>query len=231
MKLGKVGVVVAARTSSSRLPGKALLPLQELPMIVFLMRRLRGLRSGVVVLATTDLSADDELVAIVSREGVPVFRGANADVVARYVGAAQHFGFGTVARITGDCPFVNAELIDHCVEHAMALHDFELATTKTRFPVGLDAELYRAADMAALHGQGMLTAADREHLTLYYYDHHGRGCQLRYIDPKPEWVLTGRQFTVDTRGDYEAAMSLAGAFADWRFSLAELARVAHGVTA
>jgi spore coat polysaccharide biosynthesis protein SpsF (cytidylyltransferase family) len=45
MKLGKIRVVVAARMSSMRLPGKALLPLQGMPMVLFLLRRLRPLKS------------------------------------------------------------------------------------------------------------------------------------------------------------------------------------------
>jgi spore coat polysaccharide biosynthesis protein SpsF (cytidylyltransferase family) len=40
MKLGKIGVVVAARMSSMRLPSKALLPLQGVSMVLFPLRRL-----------------------------------------------------------------------------------------------------------------------------------------------------------------------------------------------
>jgi spore coat polysaccharide biosynthesis protein SpsF (cytidylyltransferase family) len=52
--LGKVGVVVAARMASTRLPGKALLPLHGLPMAVFLLRRLRRTKMAEVIVATTD---------------------------------------------------------------------------------------------------------------------------------------------------------------------------------
>ena len=44
------------------------------------------------------------------RENVGVFRGSETDLVARYVGAAKQFGLDTVARVTADCPFVDAEL-------------------------------------------------------------------------------------------------------------------------
>jgi spore coat polysaccharide biosynthesis protein SpsF len=64
MKLGKIGVVVAARMSSMRLPGRALLPLHGVPMVLFLLRRLRPLKSAEVVLATTELAADDELAVL-----------------------------------------------------------------------------------------------------------------------------------------------------------------------
>jgi spore coat polysaccharide biosynthesis protein SpsF len=211
MKLGKVGVVVAARTSSTRLPGKALLPLQGLPMLTFLLRRLRSLQSGVVILATTDLPVDDELATLAAGENVGVFRGSASDLVARYVGAAMQFGLDTVARVTADCPFVDAELADWCVARASELDHFDLATTKGQFPIGLDVEIYRAETMAMLNAEAPLSAAHREHLTLYFYDHRDRFA-VRPIDPPHDWCQSSRSLTVDTPGDYGYARSLADQF-------------------
>src|SRR5690348_5122118 len=106
-KLGRTGIIVAARTGSSRLPGKALLPLNGMPMILFLLERLSPLKEARVAFATTRLESDDRLAAIVEEAGVPVFRGNAEDLVDRYVAAADHFGFDTVGRVTGDCPFVD----------------------------------------------------------------------------------------------------------------------------
>jgi spore coat polysaccharide biosynthesis protein SpsF len=211
MKLGKIGVVVAARTSSMRLPGKALLPLQGMPMLTFLLRRLQGLQSGAVILATTDLAVDDELTALAAREKVGVFRGSESDLVVRYVGAAKQFGLDTVARVTADCPFVDAELVDWCLARAVEFDDFDLATTKGRFPVGLDVEIYHAETMATLHAKAPLSHVHREHLTLYFYDHRD-SFSVRSIVPPPEWCSAPRSLTVDTASDYSYARSLAGQF-------------------
>jgi spore coat polysaccharide biosynthesis protein SpsF len=225
VNLGNVGVVVAARTLSSRLPGKALLPLQGMPMILFLLRRLQPLRRVTTVLATTTLASDDELASVVEAAGVPVFRGADADVVARYVAAAACFGFDTVARVTGDCPFVDAELVDHCLAQCAAVAAFDLATTKGRFPVGLDVELYSAARMDALHAGGGLSAAEREHLTLYFYNHRD-ACTVHPLEPRPAWRCAGRHFTFDTRQDYEAARAIAERFTGPEFAVETLVAAA-----
>jgi len=224
MSLGKVGVIVAARMGSSRLPGKALLPLQGIPMAEFLLRRLHPLRGGTVVLATTELPADDHVAALAARNGVPVFRGAESDLVARYVGAAKEFGFDTVARVTADCPFVDADLVDGCIGHAAALDRFDLATTKGRFPIGLDVEIYRAEQMALLHESCELTSAHREHLTLYFYDHPEK-FDIRRIDPPLGWLATTCRFTVDTAADYEHAQALAARFDQPEFSAQALLTV------
>jgi spore coat polysaccharide biosynthesis protein SpsF len=225
MTLGRTGIIVAGRTGSQRLPGKALLPLNGVPMISFLLRRLQPARLATLLFATTTLPADDELVRVVGAESVPVFRGANDDVVARYVAAAEHFGLETVVRVTADCPFVNAELVDYCIEYLGRWRSFDLVTTKTRFPVGLDAEIYRAESMSQLHRADVLSSAEREHLTLRYYNHSDT-YQVRYVDPIEPWVLPGAHFTVDTPADYERASGTAAALPAGDLSLAAVVRAA-----
>lgn len=220
--LGRVGIVLAARTASSRLPGKALLPLNGLPMIVFLLRRLRASRrADTVIVATTTRTDDDALAATAAAEGAPVFRGADADVVARYVAAAEAHRLDTVVRVTGDCPFVDGVLVDHCLAAAEGFDRFDVATTKGAFPVGLDVEIYPAPLMADAHGRLPLTPAHREHLTLYFYE-QAHAFALRTIAPREEWRADGRTFTVDTMPDYEAARKLAERFSGSDFPISAL---------
>ena len=77
-----------------------------------------------VIRATTDLPVDDELATLAAREKIGVFRGSESDLVARYVGAAEQFGLDTVARVTGDCPFVDAELVDWCLGRIRGVRPF-----------------------------------------------------------------------------------------------------------
>jgi spore coat polysaccharide biosynthesis protein SpsF len=221
VKLGNIGVVVAARMLSSRLPGKALLPLQGIPMILFLLRRLSPLDGGTVILATTTLPSDDRMAELAQEAGIPVFRGSDDDVVGRYVAVAEKYEFDTVARVTGDCPFVDANLVNWCLAEAQGFDSFDLATTKGRFPVGLDVEIYPTAVMARLHKGGVLSATDREHLTFHFYQ-HANDFKVRIIEPRREWRAADRRFTVDTEADYEAARVLAAHFASPEFSVGDL---------
>lgn len=210
MQLGKVGIIVAARTNSRRLPGKALLPLAGHPMILYLLARLKPVQGASVIFATTQLESDDEIARVVAQAGVPVFRGSADDLVARHVAAAEMFGFDTVGRVTGDCPFVNAQMVDFCLKQAEGLDAFDLASTKGAFPVGLDIELYSAPVMARLNAQADLTESHREHLTLYMYNNDRFA--IRQLHPPADWPATARSFTVDTRTDYDQAAALAGQF-------------------
>ncbi len=178
------------------------------------------------MVATTELAADDMLARAAAAEGVAVVRGASEDVVARYVAAANQFALDTVVRVTADCPFVNAELVEFCLDRAADAGTLDLLTTKTRFPPGLDAEVYRADNMAALHRGGELTATEREHLTLHYYTHSG-SYDIRYVDPLPPWQLPGAHFTVDTAADYTQASRIAAALPDTDGSLAAIVQAAR----
>lgn len=219
MKLGKVGVIVAARTGSSRLPGKALLPLGGEPMVLFLLRRLTTLQNAKVVLATTTLSSDDGLACLVADAGIPVFRGDPADLVQRYCDAAEYFGFDTVVRVTADCPFVDAALIAYCLQQAQEIEEWDLATTKGQFPVGLDAEIYSAGLMRRLNESALLSVEEREHLTLHLYGNH---YSVARLVPPVDWPASSVAFTVDTAMDYQQAEEVVASFKDGNFSVKEL---------
>jgi spore coat polysaccharide biosynthesis protein SpsF len=208
----RVGVIVAARMGSSRLPGKALKPLAGVPSLAFLLRRLRSTRlaDGGVVLATTTRPDDDALADLAADEGTPVFRGSEHDLVDRYVGAAAAHGFDLVVRITADCPFVDGESLDFCLAQWPGLAPFDIAGTKTVFPVGIDYELYRADLMAALNASDGLDADDREHLTLHFYRNPDRFTARRFTRPA-DWPTPPHPLTLDTPEDYIALSQLAAA--------------------
>jgi spore coat polysaccharide biosynthesis protein SpsF len=201
------GVIIAARTGSRRLPAKALLPLNGISMIAFIIRRL--LRSKMIksfVLATTTLKEDDELETIARNEGIDVFRGESDDVVKRYVDAASKFNLGYVVRVTGDCPFVDGQSLDYCLNIAGQGGDFDLATTKGYFPVGIDYEIYNAETMESLNDRH-LTLEEREHLTLAFYN-EPQSFKIIPLQPPDSWPKVSEHFTVDQLPDYYFVKSL-----------------------
>lgn len=124
-------VVLQARTGSVRLPGKVLAPIAGRTILGLCIERLR-LQSGLpVIVATTTLEEDDVIALEASRYGAPAVRGAAADVLSRYVLAADVFGLRSIVRATADNPAVDMgaprrtlELLErtgagHVVEHGL----------------------------------------------------------------------------------------------------------------
>jgi spore coat polysaccharide biosynthesis protein SpsF len=155
-------ILLQARMGSTRLPGKVMERLAGRTLIEHCVRRLQS-RSGLdVVIATTARSEDDCIGREGARLGVEVVRGADVDVLGRFVAAIERFGLDEVVRATADNPAVDADAplrtltllrrsgADHVVEHGL--------------PHGTAVE---AVSAEALVRAAMLTshAYDREHVT------------------------------------------------------------------
>jgi len=221
----KFGAILAARTNSRRLPGKALLPLMGVPMIVFLIRRVKKsplLRD--IVFATTDLPEDDRLAEIVDKEGIRVYRGSENDVLDRLVQAAATGSFDYLVRITGDCPFLDAVTLDFVLKKAAEIKNFDLLTTKPNFPKGIDYEICRVELLAKINQRSNLTAAQREHALNFIYDNEPLFKIIR-LDPPPELNGCPFTFTVDTKEDYDNASSLLEKCRDGKNSVLELIKL------
>lgn len=159
-------VVLQARVSSSRLPGKALLDFHGLPLVILAARR-AGNRGARVIVATSSDRSDDALAHTAALHGIDVCRGPLDDVLARFVAAIHGVcDDSPIIRLTGDNVMPDGELI------ADVLKDFEarkldyITTTdfKSGLPYGCAVEVTRAchlrkiANIAACPG-------DREHVT------------------------------------------------------------------
>ena len=112
----KVAVILQARMGSSRLPGKVLADISGRPMLQFIIERLQRSSSvDEIILATTDSSSDDTLAESGHALGLKLIRGNQRDVLARYALATALTDAQILVRITGDCPFVDPDLLDEMV--------------------------------------------------------------------------------------------------------------------
>ena len=100
----RVVAVVEARMTSSRLPGKVLMPAAGTPLLQVLVERLRRVgRIDEIVIATTTNATDDPIAALAARIGTAVFRGSEADVLDRVVKALRAHAAEICVEVTG-CP-------------------------------------------------------------------------------------------------------------------------------
>ncbi len=194
-----VMAVLQARTSSSRLPGKVLLPILGQPMILRQIERLRrveGLDS--IVLATSTDASDDRLAATVANSGMVVHRGSLDDVLDRFITAAEPFRPDWVVRLTGDCPLTDAGLIDRLITETLAANaDYGSTALTPAFPDGLDAEITRFSVLRQIACEPR-TPAEREHVTLAIHRNPQRFC-LHSVSGSPD--LSALRWTVDEPRD------------------------------
>lgn len=195
--------IVQARMTSTRLPGKVLLPILGRPMLALQLERMRRSQLlGGIVIATTTNAADDPIVAMCAAEQVACFRGSEHDVLARYAGAAQAFSADTIVRITSDCPLMEPDLIDLSVgtfAQAQGQLDYVSNMLEPSFPYGLAVEVFSRDALEQAHRKAT-SNAEREHVTPYIY---WRPEQFR-LRSLPHCVdLSHHRWTVDTPKDFE----------------------------
>ena len=109
----KVGIIIQARMSSSRLPGKVMKEVLARPLLAYQLDRLKEVRNAESIVVATSLNDDDDVIAdFCSQYGVSVFRGSLEDVQRRFLDAANYHNIDVVVRITADCPLIDPSIVD-----------------------------------------------------------------------------------------------------------------------
>lgn len=160
--------IVQARMTSTRLPGKVLAEINGRPMLSYMLSRVkRAARLDAVWVATTVNASDDPVVALCADLEVPVLRGDEGDVLARYVATAKAADADAVVRLTADCPFSDPNVIDEAVRLFVdGGYDYLSNAMKRTYPDGLDVEVFTRATLIATERETTLPF-HREHVTSY----------------------------------------------------------------
>ncbi len=201
----RIGVITQARVGSTRLPGKVLIEAAGRTMLDHHIDRLTTAGLNVYV-ATTDTSGDDRLAEMVAGRGLPIFRGSETDVLARYAGCARANELDVVVRVTADCPLIDGDVVVEGVSRFLQLRgehgdDVYLSNTVERtYPRGLDFEVFAAT--ALYRADRVATGpSEREHVTPWLYTGAGR---LSHV-VQQRWPVDRSHYrvTLDTAEDLE----------------------------
>jgi spore coat polysaccharide biosynthesis protein SpsF len=198
--------IVQARISSTRLPGKVLMPLLGEPMLLRQLERVSraSLLDGIVVATSTDTS-DNAVQSVCAAAGYAVFRGSLDDVLDRFYRAAVENGAEDVVRLTADCPLTDPKVIDDVIRlHLDGGFDYTSNVMPPTFPDGLDIEVMRFGVLRDAWGEAHLPH-EREHVTQFILQRPERfrlGCLLAERD------LSGLRWTVDEPADYQFASAV-----------------------
>ena len=198
----KVVGTVQARMSSSRLPGKVLMPLAGEPALKRLVDRMRKSKYlDEVIVATTVNEADDKIVDFCTSNNIKVHRGSENDVLKRILNAGKNAKADIMVAITGDCPLIDFRHINQVVEKLIEDScDYVSNAIERSFPDGFDAQAFY---VKILDEVDKLTndPIDRIHGTYYIYTHPNR-FKIKNIkaEGKMHWPDLG--VTLDEMKDY-----------------------------
>lgn len=206
--------LIQARMGSTRLPGKALLPLHGLPLIDWVVRRTqKAALLNRVITTVPDTPHDDELVRRLQAGGCEVFRGPEQDVLRRFYLAAKGAKATHVVRVCADNPLIWGGEIDALIREYPALPEQDIAYAynhiprNNRYPDGLGAEMVSFALLERLERQAVLPE-HREHCLSFIWDNAAQ-FHIHTFDPAdPRLHRPDIRLDVDTPDDFAALARL-----------------------
>lgn len=194
--------IIQARMSSTRLPGKVLLPLAGKPMIHHIVDRVKSCNNvGKVVVATSIEKSDDPLAQYCAKNNLEYYRGSLKNVLSRFIKILKLYNFDYCVRITGDCPLIHPPFIDAQIE-ALKKYSGDL--------------IWVNGQSSVLEGQGVISSKaimhvseksndpdDLEHVGSSYFLNNQN--EFNYVELKipKEYFNYNYRLTVDEMNDYD----------------------------
>ena len=194
-----VVAIIQARMGSTRFPGKMLKLLGDKPLIWHVVHRVQqATLVDKVVLATSVNKNNKPLVKEVKSYGVDCFVGDENDVLDRFYQCAKKFKVKTIVRVTGDCPFIDPEIIDAVISlFKNNTLDYASNVLPPTYPDGLDVEVFSFAALEKAWKEAKLQS-EREHVTPYIWKNEHIFKRMTHINNEN---LSSIRLTVDEEKD------------------------------
>ncbi|MEO6632155.1 MAG: glycosyltransferase family protein [Mucilaginibacter sp.] len=202
----KTVIIIQARMSSSRLPGKVMLPVLGKSLLYRMVERLKMVRHNVQLVVATSHKGEDDVIEYESlKMGVACFRGDLNNLLDRHYQAAKLFGAGIVLKIPSDCPLIDPAVIDDVLDFYFAnsnKYDYVSNLHPATYPDGNDVEIM-TIDCLKRAWQVAVKPMELEHTTPYIWENPGRfRIGNAACESGADYSMSHR-FTIDYEADYQ----------------------------
>jgi spore coat polysaccharide biosynthesis protein SpsF len=195
----KTVIILQARMSSSRLPGKIMLKLKGKTVLEHIIGRLSTFKQADdLIVATTDTPKDDITREISEKMGVKVFRGSEENVLERYFMCAKEAGAEQIIRATADDPLTSIELLNIMFDsHLKTNADY---TYSDGFPIGIQEEIVKFEALQKCY-ELSYKPNHFEHVLEYILENENY-FSINKIQAEGEMKRPDIRVTLDTEEDY-----------------------------
>tara|TARA_Y100001970_G_scaffold286823_1_gene409927 strand:- start:27 stop:2087 length:2061 start_codon:yes stop_codon:yes gene_type:complete len=140
----KTIIIVQARMGSTRLPGKVMKKINDIPIIGIILKRLKKTKQAdKIVVATSKNKENKLLIKYLKKTKANFFCGSNNDVINRYYKTAKKYKANIIVRVTADCPLVDVKIVDEFINRFKKNKPEYLSNCLPwTYPDGLDVEVF-----------------------------------------------------------------------------------------
>ena len=202
MKRKAVTCIIQARISSTRLPGKILLPGYNKSLLMHMIERLKKSKLiKEIIIATTINKIDDLIVDLCKKNKIKYFRGNPTNLLDRYYKCAKKYKVENILRVTSDCPLMDSDLVDKVIKKYFLLKsDYMSNVHPPTFPDGFDIEVFNFKALKKTFSKAKKNY-EKEHVTPYMWDNNKNFKVDNYLN-KGENSYNKFRLTMDYKEDY-----------------------------
>lgn len=202
----KIVIVIQARMTSGRLPGKTMMPVLGESLLARMVERLRmSYYKACIVIATTTDTSDDVIEQEAGKLELPCYRGSMDNLLDRHYQAALQEQADVVLKIPSDCPLIDPRIIDQVLDFFFdhrGEYDYVSNLHPATLPDGNDVEIMTMECLERAWKEAS-RPLELEHTTPYIWEHP----ELFRIANVP-WgtglnFSMSHRFTIDYPEDYD----------------------------
>ncbi len=186
--------------NSTRLYGKVLKKLDKKNSVLYyVLKQIQASKLiDKIVLATSELEIDDEIVKVAKKLNMEVYRGSPTDVLDRHYQCAKKYSFDTIVRVTSDNPLNDPQIIDKAIKK-IKNGKFDCVTTSLlqTFPKGIHVEVI-SKNALEKSWKNSSIPYEREYVTPYIYNNSNKFKIYNLINTKN---LSHINFTINKNND------------------------------
>tara|TARA_Y100000589_G_scaffold332088_1_gene389165 strand:+ start:8886 stop:10931 length:2046 start_codon:yes stop_codon:yes gene_type:complete len=169
----KIIAIIQCRLNSRRLPNKAILKLNKVPVIIRMLNRVKKSKLINEIWVATGISKEnDKLCKLLLKKNIRTFRGDDNNVLSRFMDIASKTKAKYIVRLTADCPLVDASIIDKAITSITKYKlDYVSNILKRTYPDGLDVEVFSRNTLKKTF-ENVTDDYSKEHVTTYMHGLH-----------------------------------------------------------
>ena len=164
----KTVVIIQARYSSTRFPGKILYKIGEKTLLEILLLRLKKSKLiDKIIVACSDNKKDNDIINICVKNKFSYFIGSEFNVLDRFYKSALKYKAQNIVRVTSDCPLADPKVLDDLLKLFFKKKvDYASNTNPPSFPDGLDLEVFNFKSLKEAW-KNSKKDEEKEHVTPY----------------------------------------------------------------
>jgi spore coat polysaccharide biosynthesis protein SpsF len=187
--------IIHGRMSSSRLPGKVLMPLAGETVFFHHVERMKQCpKVQTIFLGTSKNPNNQPLIAEANRINIPTYAGAEEDVIERYISIAEREGADFIVRCGCDKPLFSYEIVNVLLDNH---RNEDLLFCTTLLGKGIGSEIISLNSLKTIHKYYRGPAISK------YMHEYPHLFTMRGIEVNDEFSRPDFRLTLDTPEDYK----------------------------